>query len=399
MAGGSADGVEGDFEDEVGFDVVFAAVFAEGVALEVLGEFFDFVVGEAAVGFADDAEGAGVCVADGEGVRGEDVGSVAMALLGDGDDAIEGGHDAFEFEPCAAATAGGVWAGGVFGDEAFVAIAEGLFEVGIDLGFLVSAMDGDDFEGRGEDEGVECGAALGEGGGCEVLIVFPKEVEGDVAKRDGGGAIALDEEEVGFDGFSSEAFLEVGEAEFASIGVGDEFAIEDEVSGDLEGGADEFGEFGVERAEVAREEGGTIAVFVELGADAVVFGFEPVWGGEGDGGEVVVGQRPVIAATGQRPVIAVTGGEHGFDGDEGAEGGVFESAKAGEDGGFADIAGEHVGLADGGRLGLVCEGDGFFDEAFAEADAEVAGEEFDEGFAFDGVEGAESLAEEFDAGE
>jgi hypothetical protein len=48
VTGRLAIGVKGDFEDDVGLDVVFAARFAQGVALEVPGEFLDPVVGEAA---------------------------------------------------------------------------------------------------------------------------------------------------------------------------------------------------------------------------------------------------------------------------------------------------------------------------------------------------------------
>jgi hypothetical protein len=44
----------------------------------------------------------------------------------------------------------------------------------------------------------------------------------------------------------------------------------------------------------------------------------------------------------------------------------------GEAGGVADVAGEHVGVADGRGVGGKGLGDGFFDESLLEADAEIA---------------------------
>ena len=72
---------------------------------------------------------------------------------------------------------------------------------------------------------------------------------------------------------------------------------------------------------------------------------------------------------------------------------------AGKAGGVAEVAGEHVGVADGSGIGGEGLGDGFFDQAFLESDAEVAGEELDERLALGGVQGAQALGEEVDAGE
>ena len=66
------------------------------------------------------------------------------------------------------------------------------------------------------------------------------------------------------------------------------------------------------------------------------------------------------------------GGEHDLDRDERAQGGFVQGLAAGEAGGVAEIAGEHVGVPDGGGVGGECLGDGFFDESFLEADAEIA---------------------------
>jgi hypothetical protein len=61
---------------------------------------------------------------------------------------------------------------------------------------------------------------------------------------------------------------------------------------------------------------------------------------------------------------------------------------------FADVAGEHVGALDGSERLVVALGDGFFDEAFFQADAELGRAELDEVFGFEGGEVAQGLFEE-----
>ena len=51
----------------------------------------------------------------------------------------------------------------------------------------------------------------------------------------------------------------------------------------------------------------------------------------------------------------------------------MQGLAAGEAGGVAEVAGEHVGVPDVGGIGGKGLGDGFLDEAFFQADAEVAG--------------------------
>ena len=66
------------------------------------------------------------------------------------------------------------------------------------------------------------------------------------------------------------------------------------------------------------------------------------------------------------------GSEHDLDRDERSQGGFLQGMVTGEAGGVAEVAGEHVGVADGRGVGGEGLGDGFFDESFLEADAEVA---------------------------
>src|SRR5207244_12377149 len=66
----------------------------------------------------------------------------------------------------------------------------------------------------------------------------------------------------------------------------------------------------------------------------------------------------------------------------------------GEDGGFADVAENHVGPADGVERPLEGLGDGFLDGVFLETDAEVAGDDFDDVLGFDRIESAQDVEDE-----
>lgn len=222
VALGGIDGVESDFEDDGGFDPVHAALGFEGGALEVFGEVFDFFVGEAGIGFADGDEFVGAFVADGEGVVGEDFGAASVALLSGDDDAVEGGHHAFELEPGFSAPARGVGRVWFFGDKAFVAGGERVFEVLFDFFDGVGLVVVDEGKGSGEGEFFESLSSLVVRLFEEVFAFLPEDVEGDEVNGDG-----FAKEEVALMALAAEALLEVEEVELSSFGKGDEFAVED----------------------------------------------------------------------------------------------------------------------------------------------------------------------------
>ena len=89
----------------------------------------------------------------------------------------------------------------------------------------------------------------------------------------------------------------------------------------------------------------------------------------------------------------------GFSGlaGEGAAGLRPGVSVAREHGGFSRISVGVRGAADFGGIGIEGGGDGFFDERGVDAEPEVAGEEFDEGFAFGRMEGGEACGELLDA--
>ena len=133
MAGAFADGVEGDFEDDEGFDFDAVAGLREGGGEDLVGEGSNFEVGEAGVGFADGGEGARFFIAHGEGVVAQDAAPFAVAVFHGGDDDIERGEAFFEFDPGQTSATGLVGAGGVFDQEALVSGGADVAEVGVDF--------------------------------------------------------------------------------------------------------------------------------------------------------------------------------------------------------------------------------------------------------------------------
>ena len=127
---------------------------------------------------------------------------------------------------------------------------------------------------------------------------------------------------------------------------------------------------------------------MKLRADAVVFRLQP----EGWGERKFFKQRAVVLL-----VAFERRGEHALDRHQRAERGLAEFSMAGEQGRFPDVAGEHVRVPDVRGIRLESGGDGILDEAFLQADAEVAGEQLDDGFAFDRMQGGEAVGEPLDA--
>ena len=128
-----ADGIEGDFENDARFDLEPVAFFGNHQTEEFVGEFGDFVVGEAGVGFAERGELVGGFVAQGEGVVAQDASPFAVAVFDGGYHDIESGEAFFEFHPTPTASAGGVEALRVFDHQAFVAALAGGVEEVVEL--------------------------------------------------------------------------------------------------------------------------------------------------------------------------------------------------------------------------------------------------------------------------
>src|SRR5690242_3903364 len=76
------------------------------------------------------------------------------------------------------------------------------------------------------------------------------------------------------------------------------------------------------------------------------------------------------------------GSQHELDGAKRHQSGLSQAVFRGQSGRLADIAQQQVGLAD--LLGWTRKGrrNGFFDQAFLEPDAQVAGNDFDQVFGF-----------------
>src|ERR1700719_46176 len=204
----------------------------------------DFDVGEAGIGFADIDKAA--LVAHGEGVIGKQTSALAMAVLGDGDDNVEGGKGALELHPKLAAPAGNVGRLGCFCEQALVASFEGEEEAIFDFFDGVAEFRAGELEAGllgGGEQAFEKQAALGEWGFEKGAAIEEEQVESDEADGDLGGCEEIDL-------FAAEALLELGEGDSAAVAPTDDFAVEDEITGDVADGVEELWEFcdAVERA-------------------------------------------------------------------------------------------------------------------------------------------------------
>ena len=175
--------------------------------------------------------------------------------------------------------------------------------------------------------------------------------------------------------------MQFGERERATVAPGEEFAVEDAVGGERERGAGEVGELRGDAVEIARVEFDAVGGFVELAADAVVFLFEPD------------GRRQTRENRGRGGLGA---GQHELDRLKRAKLNRGERAGEGGAGDGGEVAAEHMGFADefdglGGS-----GGEGVFDKAVFQADAEVTEEEFDQVFRFYGMEGGEAGLEQLE---
>ncbi len=177
--------------------------------------------------------------------------------------------------------------------------------------------------------------------------------------------------------FAAEALLQLGERDSAAVAPADDFAVEDEVAGDAADRVEELGEFG-DAIEGAGVDLDLRITLVNLGADAVEFVLDE--GAVREGGDEAGG--------GFRGT-----GEHDGDGAEELERDRGKLVGHGEAKDVGDIAEEHVGALDGGGGLIEGFGDGFFDEAFFQADAELADGDFDEIFGFECGEALEGVLE------
>ena len=176
---------------------------------------------------------------------------------------------------------------------------------------------------------------------------------------------------------AAEALLEFREGNGAAITPADDFAVEDEIARDAAGGIEKLREFG-NAIEGAGIDFDLRIALVDLGTDAIEFVFDE--GSVGKRGDEVGGR---------------VGGAGEHDGDRAKEfdldGGKL--ARDGEPENVGDVAGKHVGALNGGERLTEGFGNGFFDETFFEADAELPGGDLDEVFGFEGRQTLERVFE------
>src|ERR1700739_3771941 len=199
-----------------------------------------------------------------------------MTVFGDGDDDIEGGERALELHPELAAAAGHVGRVGRFGEEAFVAGVEGEEKTIFDFVDRATELGAGELKsglfGVGK-KALEEQAALREGGVEQNAAVKEEQIEGDEAN----GNLRAGEK---IDLFAAEALLKLGERDRAGVAPSDDFAVKDEIAGDVADRFEKFGEFR-DAVECAGVDLDLRTALMNLGTDAVelVFDERAVWEG------------------------------------------------------------------------------------------------------------------------
>ena len=213
-------------------------------------------------------------------------------------------------------------------------------------------------------------AALREGGVEQNAAVEEEQIEGDEAN----GNLRAGEK---IDLFAAEALLKLGERDRAGVAPSDDFAVKDEIAGDVADRFEKFGEFR-DAVECAGVDLDLRTALMNLGTDAVelVFDERAVW----EGGNEVGGSLG-------------RAGEHYGDGAEELEIDGRELVGDGEAEDIGNISGKHIRALDGRKSLIECFGDGFLDETFFQADAQLTGGDFDEVLGFQSGEALESMLE------
>ncbi len=175
-----------------------------------------------------------------------------------------------------------------------------------------------------------------------------------------------------------QALLQFGERQGAAVPPGDNFSVEDEFTRQLGHRAFQFRELG-DFIERAREKPGRRARLVRLRPDAVVLVLR-----QGASWQFLQGDSRIFYGTGQ----------HESDGMKHAQAGVGELVGRGQAQGFADVAGQHIGALHLGQGLVEGHGDSLLHQVFPQADAQVAGDDFDDVLGFEGRRTAKQFFEQ-----
>ena len=372
VAVGALNVVEGHLENDGGFDITLKTAVFGGVLQKILGQLANLDIGEARVGFADIEQPA--VVTDGKCVIGQEAAALAMTVFGDGDDDIERGERTFELHPKLAAAAGHVGRLGCLGEEAFVAGVECEEEAIFDFVDRAADLSAGELKsgllGLGE-KAREKEAALGEGRVEQSAAVKEEQIEGDKAH----GNLRAGEK---IDLFTAEALLKLGEWDRVGVAPSDDFAVKDEIAGDVADRFEQLGEFR-DAVECAGVDLDLQTALMNLGTDAV---------------ELVFDQRAVWEGCNEVGRSFRRAGEHYGDGAKELEIDGRELVGDGEAEDVGDVSDKHIRALDGRESLIEGFGDGFFDETFFQADAQLTGGDFDEILGFQGGEALESVLEE-----
>jgi hypothetical protein len=141
-----------------------------------------------------------------------------------------------------------------------------------------------------------------------------------------------------------------------------DFSVEDGLVAEKGCRIGDFREGGGDAFQVSRKNAGGSAVRMNLSTDAVEFRLHP--------------ECLATKSGDDRRGVRLGDSEHAFDWVKNSESGFVKAMIACESGDLAEVAFEHVGLTHSARIAFESGSERFFEEAFLEADSEVAGEDF-----------------------
>ncbi len=307
--------------------------------------------------------------------------ALAVANLHADHHAVERREGLLHLQPAIAAAAGRVGAGRVLDHQPLVPPGPGLGEDALQV--VRGRRGGQAAEGEasrvglGQAQRLQARAALPQGQRQERDGRTPtrprgEDVEGDV----GDGHLG---EHRGSGSLATQALLEGQERQHAAVAEGEQLAVEDPVPGEPAGRLDDLRELPRHVVEVAREEAHLVAPAVDLGPDPVVLVLRPDLGSQ--------------AANDLRRVLGRRG-EHEPQGVEEPQPCLRQTVVAGEEGGLAEVAGEHHGPGDVRRRTPEGQGDRGLHEPLAQPDPQLAAQDLHEVGGAERIAAAEELLED-----
>src|SRR5213594_3637787 len=360
--------IEGDLENDIGFHNAEAAVILDGVLLEKLGHILDLAIRQAGVGLADIQQSP--VVVDCERVIGEHISAPAVPKFHGSDNYVEGCARLLPFQPTHAPLAGQVQRTRILQHQPFVTAEGCLLKEGLQFGACFKKQKRRNTERGRPFDVFDNRLSFQERLVHQIAAIQRQDVENH--QRNGN---LPDQRRRRL--LPAQAFLKQRKRQNLIVFKSHDLAVDDERPYmESRSGFDNLRELVRYVIQGPRIQSCAAVAQVELTSDAVVFVFHI--------------ERAVEC--GEDLVFRIGWScEHEFHRPEKPKSNFVELASFGEYGGLANVAKDHVGTPHYIDRAIKGARDGFLDRVLFETDAEVARDDFDDVFHFDGSKGAEKI--------